>query len=216
MDGAGTICIGTRWPARPGSGDRREEVAMAAAPAESLETLDDRALVDLCLGGRREAFDEIVVRHRRAVYRVCHRFVGNHADASDLTQDTFLRAFRGLDRFRGEASVGTWLYRIAVNLCLNKVSAKVPRAEPVEERELPASGEPDAMSRLMESERAARVRAAVAQLPKMQRATLVLRVYEELPHQEIARVLGSSVGAVKANFFHALRNLKRLLEGDEP
>ena len=71
------------------------------------------------------------------------------------------------------------------------------------------------MSRLLSSERAGQVRAAIARLPPKQRATLILRVYQELPHQEIARILGSSVGAVKANFFHALHNLKRLLQ-DEP
>ena len=70
------------------------------------------------------------------------------------------------------------------------------------------------MSRVLSDERAAQVRAAIAKLPPRQRATLVLRVYQEMPHQEIAALLGSSVGAVKANFFHALTNLKRLLGGD--
>jgi RNA polymerase sigma-70 factor (ECF subfamily) len=190
-------------------------MAMVAVPAADLDALDDRALVDACRTGRREAFDRIVVRHSRSVYQVCYRFVGNHADATDLTQEAFLRAFRALDRFKGESSVGTWLYRIAVNLCLNKVTARTLRTEPVEESRLPASREPDAMSRLLETERAARVRAAIARLPKTQRATLILRVYAELPHQEIARVLDSSVGAVKANLFHALRNLRRLLRDDE-
>ena len=70
------------------------------------------------------------------------------------------------------------------------------------------------MYRLLRDERAARVRAAIAELPRTQRATLILRIYHEMSHQEIAGVLGSSVGAVKANFFHALGNLKKLL-GDE-
>jgi RNA polymerase sigma-70 factor (ECF subfamily) len=191
-------------------------MAMVAVPAADLDALDDRALVDACRAGRREAFDQIVLRHSRSMYQVCYRFVGNQADATDLTQEAFLRAFRALDRFKGEASVRTWLYRIAVNLCLNKVSVRTPRGEPVEESRLPASREPDAMSRLLETERATRVRAAIARLPKTQRATLILRVYQELPHQEIARVLGSSVGAVKANIFHALRNLRRLLQDGEP
>src|SRR5918912_2242689 len=82
----------------------------------------DAELVEACLAGRREAFDTIVERHRRQVYQLCFRFVGNHEDASDLAQDVFIRAYRGLHRFRGEASLGTWLYRIAVNVCLNKVS----------------------------------------------------------------------------------------------
>src|ERR1043166_10332769 len=84
----------------------------------------DADLVASCLAGRREAFDTIVERNQRHVYQLCYRFVGNHEDASDLTQDVFIRAYRGLKSFRGSASLGTWLYRIGVNVCLNKVSAK--------------------------------------------------------------------------------------------
>ena len=186
----------------------------AAEPEADLAALDDRALVRACLAGRREAFDELVVRHRRAVYRLCYRFVGNHEDAADLAQETFLRAYRALGSFKGDSAVGTWLHRIAVNLSLNSVAGRARRAEAnVERAELVAS-DPDAMSRVLSEERAAQVRAAITKLPPKQRATLVLRVYQEMPHQEIAELLGSSVGAVKANFFHALANLKRLLGGD--
>ncbi len=214
MDSAGTACVSAGWPEAAVAAAPREGMAMTPVPAEDLDALDDRALVDACRAGRREAFDCLVVRHQRSVYRLCYRFVADHADATDLTQDVFLRAFRAIGGFKGEASVATWLYRIAVNLSLNKVGARAPRAEPVEEWQLPPSAEPDAMSRMLESERADRVRAAVARLPKTQRATLILRVYQELSHQEIADVLESSVGAVKTNFFHALRNLRRLLEED--
>ncbi len=215
MDWAGAAAVSLRWPADAAAAAPREGMAMAPERAEDLDALDDRALVDACRAGRREAFDRLVVRHRRSIYQLCYRFVSNHADATDLTQDVFLRAFKALDGFKGESSVATWLYRIAVNLSLNKVSARTPRVEPVEDRHLPPSAEPDAMSRMLATERAGRVRAAVARLPKTQRATLVLRVYQELSHQQIAEVLGSSVSAVKTNFFHALRNLRRLLEEDE-
>src|SRR5215207_2997332 len=89
----------------------------------------DAALVEASLAGDREAFDTIVERHQRHVYQLCYRFVGNHEDASDLAQDVFIRAYRGLSRFKGEASLGTWLYRIGVNVCLNKVGAKTPKPE---------------------------------------------------------------------------------------
>ena len=214
MEGAGTACVSFRWPRSAAAAAMREGMAMAPVSAEDLDALDDRALVDACRAGRREAFDCLVLRHRRSIYRLCYRFVANHADATDLTQDVFLRAFRAFGGFKGESSVATWLYRIAVNLSLNRVGARTPRAEPVEDRHLPPSAEPDAMSRLLARERAERVRAAIARLPRTQRATLVLRVYQELSHQEIADVLGSSVSAVKTNVFHALRNLRRLLEED--
>jgi RNA polymerase sigma-70 factor (ECF subfamily) len=175
----------------------------------------DAELVRACLDGRREAFDVIVERHQRHVYQLCYRFTGNHEDANDLSQDVFVRAYRGLKTFKAQASLGTWLYRIAVNVCLNKVSVKT-RSEPLDallaaNDERVASREETAADALLRGERAAQVRAAIARLPKKQRATLVLRVYHDLPHEQIAGILGSSVGAVKANFFHALTNLKKLL-----
>jgi RNA polymerase sigma-70 factor (ECF subfamily) len=179
----------------------------------------DAELVRACLEGRREAFDVIVERHQRHVYQLCYRFAGNHEDANDLTQDVFIRAYRGLKTFKGQASLGTWLYRIAVNVSLNSVAKGAGakgRGEPLDALLLAnddriASGEETVAEALLRGERAGQVRAAIARLPKKQRATLVLRVYHDLPHEQIAGILGSSVGAVKANFFHALNNLKKLL-----
>jgi len=186
-----------------------------ASPAGALlNDLGEAGLVDACLAGRPGAFDVIVERHRRSVYQLCYRFVGNHEDASDLSQDVFLRAYRGLRSFRGHSSLGTWLYRIGVNVCLNRVTAKTPPTESIEDQQHVDTGTESASEQLLRSERAARVRAAIAGLPRKQRATLILRVYHEMSHQEIADVLGSSVGAVKANFFHALGNLRKLLGGE--
>jgi RNA polymerase sigma-70 factor (ECF subfamily) len=191
-----------------------EPEAPPADPAR-FAGLDDAALVAACLEGHRDAFDVIVERHRRAVYQVCYRFVNNHEDASDLSQETFVRAWRGLRNFRGQAALATWLYRIAVNVSLNRVGARRPEIEPLDgdrfidsRAEAPGAG-------LEREERAEAVRRAIATLPARQRATLILRTYQELSHQEIADILGSSVGAVKANFFHALANLKKRL-GREP
>jgi len=187
------------------------EVAADHAAVSTLSELNEEQLVVLCLAGRREAFDVIVEKHRRTVYQLCYRFVGNHEDASDLAQEVFIRAFKGLQRFRGQSSLGTWLYRIGVNVCLNRVSVKRPPTEPLEAQPHVDERAKDPADELLRGERAREVRAAIAQLPKKQRATVILRVYHELSHEEIAGVLGSSVGAVKANFFHALGNLKRLL-----
>jgi len=187
---------------------------VAAADGPPLEELNEHALVDACLAGRREAFDIIVARHRRAVYQLCYRFVGSHEDASDLSQDVFLRAYRGLRSFRRQSTLGTWLYRIGVNVCLNRVSAKDTLrklTEPIDEQQFVDVRAELPSDRMLSDERAARVRAAIARLPRKQRATLILRTYHDMSHQEIADVLGSSVGAVKANFCHALGNLKKLL-----
>jgi len=184
------------------------------AADQALDSLDEAGLVAACVDNRPGAFDLIVERHRRAIYQLCYRFVGNHEDASDLSQDVFLRAYRGLARFRGGSSLATWLYRIGVNVCLNRVSVKRPDTEPVDERQHVDTRIESPSEQMLKRERAARVRSAIAELPPKQRATLVLRIYHELPHQEIAEILESSVGAVKANFFHALSSLRKRL-GDE-
>src|SRR6187549_2320387 len=110
----------------------RPEGQAEPASTADLAAADDQAVVQAFLAGRREAFDVIVERHRRHVYQLCYRFVGNHEDASDLAQDVFVRAFKGLRAFKGDAALSTWLYRIAVNVSLNRVSAKTPRGESLE------------------------------------------------------------------------------------
>jgi RNA polymerase sigma-70 factor, ECF subfamily len=206
------------WPALAGGAPwtvRVVEPETNVPSAATYAALDDRALVSVCLAGRKEAFDVIVERHRRTIYQVCYRFVGNHEDASDLSQETFVRAWRGLKNFKGQSALSTWLYRIAVNVSLNRVSSKKPDAEPLEADRFVDTATEDPRAGLLRGERAVAVRRAIAELPDKQRATLILRTYHELSHQEIADILGSSVGAVKANFFHALANLKKIL-GREP
>jgi RNA polymerase sigma-70 factor (ECF subfamily) len=166
----------------------------------SVDDLDDGALVAACLNGRREAFDILVQRHRRAVYQICYRFMNNHEDASDLSQEIF---------------VSTWLYRIAVNACLNRVGVRKPETEPIEGDRFEDTRVEDPSLGILRGQRAVAVRRAIAALPEKQRATLILRAYHDLSHQQIADILGSSVGAVKANFFHALGNLRKIL-GSEP
>ena len=176
---------------------------------------DDGALVDACVAGDRRAFDELVQRHQREIYRLCYRFVGNQEDASELAQDAFVRAYRALDKFERTARFTTWLHRITVNVCLNRLALKRPVQQALDHSVvLHATGEA-ADAAMLREERAARVRDAIARLPRTQRTTLILRAYHDLPHAEIAAILGTSVGAVKANFFHALRNLKKQLHESE-
>ena len=174
------------------------------------DNADDAELVRRTQAGSREAFGVIVARHQRNIYQLCYRFVGNHEDAADLAQDVFVRAYRAIRGFKGESAVGTWLHRIGVNVCLNRKAVKTPQFDDLDSVEPLATAEHgDAV--LLRGERAARVRAAIVRLPPKQRATLILRTYRDLSHEEIAGILGSSVGATKANFFHALANLKKLL-----
>lgn len=176
---------------------------------------DDRALVAAARAGDADAFAEIVARHRRVVYQVCYRFVNDPDAAADLVQETFVRAWRGLDRFRGGSALSTWLFRIAINVCLNRRAAEQPPHDVLEAQQLEDASAESPDRRLIRAERARRVRRAIAALPDRQRATVILRVYHGLSHREIAATLGSSVGATKANLFHALTKLRKML-GSEP
>jgi RNA polymerase sigma-70 factor, ECF subfamily len=196
-------------------------LALALGLASSIARPDDaaagreaeRALVSACQRGEREAFDRLVERYQRDVYRLCYRYVNNHEDANDLAQEAFLRAWRAIGRFRGDSSFSTWLYRIAVNACLNhRALRRLPLQELPEALPDPALR---ADAGVVSADESRRVRQAVGQLPERQRATLILKVYHELTHEEVAQILGSTVGTVKSNLFHALGNLRRLLVGGE-
>lgn len=213
MDGASRW-----WPGAPPEWaltvvDTRDDATHRAPDVPAFDAAsDDAVLVEACRAGSREAFDLIVERHRRAVYNVCIRFAGSHEDASDLAQDVFVRAYRGLERFRGDAALSTWLYRIAVNVCLNHAAAAKAPVDPLDGRDVVDRREEPPDRRVLREERAARVRDAIRQLPAKQRLTVILRTYHDLTHEQIASMVGSSVGTVKANFFHALRNLRSRLD----
>ncbi len=154
-------------------------------------------------------FEELVREHRARIYGICYRYAGNPADADDLAQDVLLKVYRGLPTFRGDARLSTWIYRIAVNTCLNWISARKGRTD-----ELPDDLVDKGLSpaeRLFEREVKEVVQAAIRKLPDRQRMTLVLRVYEELTHKEIAEAMSCPVGTAKANFFFALKNLRKYL-----
>ena len=153
----------------------------------------------------------LVERYQRPIYRLCYRYVNNHEDANDLAQEAFLKAWRAIGRFRGESAFSTWLYRIAVNACLN-FRARAGRRRASSTRRSSIRG-PGAEWQVAREDDAGRVRAAVSRLPDRQRATLILKLFHDLTHEEVAGILGSSVGTVKANLFHALANLRREMTG---
>jgi RNA polymerase sigma-70 factor (ECF subfamily) len=171
---------------------------------------DERAIREF-LEGDRDGFDRLVLKYRAQVYGLCYRFTGNHHDADDQVQEVFLRAYRGLPNFRGQAKFSTWLYRIAVNTCLNWASTRKSYSEPLPE-EL-ADPSPGQAEKLSHEQLGAEIREAVARLPEKQKATLMLRLFHGLSHREIAEVMESPIGTVKANYFFALQNLRKALSG---
>lgn len=170
---------------------------------------EDRALLERARRGDARAFEDLVRRHQRAVYGLAMRFLRDHDDADDIAQRTFLRAWDHLGAFEERCAFRTWLFRICLNLCRNhrrdhgRFTAEADAPEP--------AVEPVGSRRLEEAETRARVRAAVEQLPRKQRETLELRVFQSLPFREIAEALETTENAAKVNFHYAVKALRAKL-----
>jgi len=174
----------------------------------------DSDLVERYLAGDMTAFDELMIRYERQVYRVCYRFVENRDDAMDLAQEVFIKAFEHLGSFRRESSLKTWLYRIAVNHCINHV--KKHPYEFVEVNETTGSVGASVQSQLEDREQREHFRRLVKQLPPKQKAILELRINEQLSYEEIAKISGRSISTIKASVFFALEKLRKLVKDPDP
>lgn len=179
----------------------------------------DRELVEAAQKGDANAFGALVRRHQKRVYRLALHLVRNPAEAEDVTQDTFVRAYGALDRFDGRSEPFTWIYRIAVNLSLNAIRARKPserssspddpRVESmlVERRAKLAS--PEAASE--DKELAFALLTAIDSLSDVLRTTLVLVIIDGLPHAEAGKILGCSEGTVAWRIHEARRRLREHL-----
>lgn len=170
----------------------------------------DFEVIQRVLAGEVAAFDGLVCRYQQEIYRLAYRMTRNAEDAKDLAQETFVQAYRSLGTFRGQARFSTWLYRIAVNLCLNHLKS-VARQDPAEVDEGLPDARADSLASLLSDERDRALADAIERLPPQQKATLTLRVQQGLGHREIAEILECSEGTAKANYFHAVRALQRRL-----
>ena len=183
--------------------------------------------LDLARRGDRDAFGRLVRRHQRRVYAAALHILGNHSDADDVTQEAFVRAYRGLGSFDGRADFFTWLYRIAVNTALNALRSG-KRGAVLHQRsgaeaahvggrpEALGHGAPSPAQRAEHTGEVARVLAAVAELSPALRVTLVLATVEELPHKQIAEILQIPEGTVAWRVNEARRLLKLRLAMPEP
>jgi len=172
---------------------------------------EDHALVEQALAGDEGAFEDLVRRYEKPIYYLALRYVREEQAAADLAQTAFLKAFQGLHGFRRQASFKTWLYRIAINLCKNYLRDDgKKRFDSLGEMDPPSTANP--LRELIEHEDQALLARAWARLPEKQRMTVVLKVQEEMKYREIAEVMGSSVGTIKANFHHACTRLRAMLQ----
>jgi RNA polymerase sigma-70 factor (ECF subfamily) len=180
------------------------ETAAQRIPAADADDL----LVERTRRGDREAFDQIVARHKRTVYVTARRLLGSHEEADEAAQAAFVRAWRSLASFRGDASLRTWLVRIVLNVAKNMRGARRPH-ERLSEVAEPADPGERADERLARRRAGTRVRRAVAALPTRQREVVVLKLFSDMTHREVAWCLGLSEGAVKAHLHQAVANLRR-------
>ena len=186
-----------------------------------------RSHLEACVGGDRGAFDLLVRRHQREVYRLCYRFVGNHEDASELAQDAFVRAYRALPKFERTARFSTWLHRIAINASLMKLRTKKREIDQDVEQEMELlqprfvglgahASSQRAFSELPEEgivreETCSFVRECIHRLPEPYRTALLLRDIEGFDNEEVARRLDISVNAAKIRVHRARQALRTLL-----
>ncbi|HXX62581.1 MAG TPA: RNA polymerase sigma factor [Bacteroidota bacterium] len=181
-----------------------------------MEPQSDLELVQEVRNGRRQAFTELMRRYQQRVYWVARRIVGSHDEADDVVQEAFVKAYLALGDFRGDSSFFTWLYRITVNLSLNAVRKRQVmnylHESELLSRILPSSDDPGRDVEQQETESA--LERAVARLPEKQKAVFVMRYYDEMTYEEIGRVLKTSVGGLKANYFHALRKVQEYMRNE--
>ncbi len=183
-----------------------------AAPVVSADP--DAELAERFRNGERAAFDQIVRRHQKGVWYLVRRYVKRDADASDVTQQAFVRAFKGLATFRGAATVRSWIYRIAINCALSWLRDH-RREEPTEIAEDALTQPSDAAAKLMGQQVGVRLREAITQLPPKQKLVLELRVFDDLPFKEVAELADCTENTAKVNFHYAVKRLRELLGGDD-
>lgn len=182
--------------------------------------MEEAELIGAAQGGDRRAFEELVRRTFVDTLTLARRLTGNEEDASDVVQEAYLRAWRGIGKFRGEAQFSTWLYRITANAAATHVNRRRrQRTEPIDEIFEPADLRPEVQpaAAAESAESLERISGALDELPSKLRSVIVLKDVYGLPHEAIADELGITVAAAKVRLHRARRRLRDLLyeEGAE-
>ena len=186
----------------------------------------DTALVRSFLAGEREAFDKLVVRYRNRVFNICYRFLGDYQDAEDTAQDIFLKVYRSLKQFKFRSSFYTWLYRIAVNTCKNRLKSqgrtRMKMRFTLSDDEGNDSSHPsriiadesrNPLTEIEKKERMKLIQKAIDSLSADQKAVVILRDIEGLSYEEIADITGIKPGTLKSRLSRARFGLREKLGG---
>ncbi|MGB3340385.1 MAG: sigma-70 family RNA polymerase sigma factor [bacterium] len=173
------------------------------------QELRDEELVKLVKAGEVAPYDELVRRHQIKIHDLCYKILRNYDDAKDMAQETFLKAYRKINKFGGRSKFSTWLYRIAVNNCLNFIKKRRPTEELFEE--ITGSQRDDPVQIYKNKKFREMIYAAVAELPKVQKAVFTLRTLQDFSYQEISDILKKPVSTIKVNHHLAVKNLRNRL-----
>jgi len=184
----------------------------------------DTPLIRRFQEGDGSAFEELFIKYQSKVFNTAYRMLGNYEDARDMAQEVFIRAHKSLRRFRGDSRFYTWLYRITVNSCINKLKSQKPTVpfsdcdESWERTKSPLSWSPNRgpIKRLEEKELQRYVQNGINSLPGRHRSVIGLRDIQGLRYQEIAEVLGCSLEAVRSSLYRARQELRRELKDIMP
>jgi RNA polymerase sigma-70 factor (ECF subfamily) len=194
---------------------------------DEVVSADDAVLVKAFQTGDREAFDRLVIKHKDRVFTVCYWFLGDHAEASDYSQETFIKAFRSLKRFRFESAFSTWLYRIAVNTCKNRLKSSQYRKKKktMSLNDLQCTTDcalqdaipdrsPSPMGELENKMTRMKIYEAIDSLPPEQKTVVVLRDIQGLSYEEIVDISGFGMGTVKSRLARARSTLRDILRSE--
>jgi len=193
------------------------------ADKDSRKSQFDTALVRSFQAGDKAVFDKLVLKHKDRIFNLCFRFLGDYQEANDSAQEVFVKAYRSLKGFRFESAFGTWLYRIAVNTCKNKVKSldyrytkktvhldnpgAIQDAHALEIRD----ETPSPLAALETKERMKLIQRAIESLPPEQKTVVILRDIQGLPYDDIADITGYGLGTVKSRLSRARLELRRKL-----
>lgn len=204
---------------------RLEDAPIAAAtvaPAEPVVPVtEEQVLVQRARDGELAAYDELIQRYQERIYATVYHMTANHEDANDLAQETFIKAFKALNSFKGDSSFYTWIYRIAVNKTINFLKQRRNRTHmSLNDVDFNVEHDPDMVALVSHntphreariSELQEKLNAALLKLSEVHRMVVVLHDVQGVPHEEIGKMMNCNVGTVRSRLFYARQQLQALL-----
>ncbi|MEN6313525.1 MAG: sigma-70 family RNA polymerase sigma factor [Clostridiaceae bacterium] len=176
--------------------------------------LTDYELIQKCLSGRQEYFEELVTRYKKLIFSVVYNMINDKEEVSDISQEVFIRIYKALDRYNPEYKFSTWAVRIATNLCLDIHRKKKVDSMPIEEIEDLSNGIDTPEASYLQKERSERIRKAIQALPEKYRIPIILFHQNGLSYEEMMKVTGESMTIIKNRLYRARLMLREALMPD--